>query len=248
MNGENKATIYLDAIIELLQKIKETQLPKINQLAECMTEAIAAKKRIFLFGTGHSVLLAQEIFYRAGGLVPIYPMLESSLMLHESASKSTKLERVAAYAAVLFEEYDLQKDEILVVISNSGRNALCVELALQAKRMGVQVVALTSCTHSQAEASRHESGLRLMDVAELILDNQGCIGDACIPFPELNAWVAPTSTAVGAAMLQATVAQTVAYLLERGISPEIFKSSNVDGGDEENERFLKKYRKEIRCL
>jgi len=239
---------YLLQARDLLTQAADTQLDAVNALARAMADTLRTKKTIFLLGTGHSCLLAQELFYRAGGLVRIQPMLEGPLMLHESASQSTLYEREPERAGELMGKYDVGAGDLLLIISNSGRNPLCVEMALRAKAAGCFVAALTSLKHSSAGTSRHASGLRLYEAADLVLDNLGELGDACISYSGFPGKAAPTSTVLGAALLQAAAAQAVEYLLEAGEAPEVFASSNIDGGDEINEAYLEKYRGRIMFL
>ncbi len=243
-----KAEEYLRHAAALLNRAAEEQLPAVEALAVRIAETLRARRNVFLFGTGHSSLLAQELFYRAGGLVRLQPMLESALMLHESASKSTEVERMGEYAAILMAHYEIGAGDLLLIISNSGRNPLCVELALRAKAAGCAVAALTSEAHSLSGSSRHASGKRLLECADLVLDNLGCPGDACMAYEAFVGRCAPTSTVVGAALLQAAVARVVELQLAAGERPEVFASSNVDGGDETNRAYLERYKREIRFL
>jgi len=243
-----KSLEYLTHARDLLSRAAETQLEAVNALARAVADTLRAGKTVFLLGTGHSCLLAQELFYRAGGLVRVQPMLEGPLMLHESASQSTLYEREPERAGALMAKYGVGAGDLLLIISNSGRNPLCVEMALRAKAAGCFVAALTSIRHSSAGASRHASGLRLYEAADLVLDNLGELGDACVSYENFPGKAAPTSTVVGAALLQAAAAQTVEYILEDGGSPEVYASSNIDGGDEINEAYLEKYRGKIKFL
>ncbi len=239
---------YLNNLQSLLGKIIETQLPQIERAAKSFADALSNDRPVFLFGTGHSHMLAEELFYRAGGIVMIQPMLEPDLMLHISASGSTLKERETGYAERLFESYGLEKGDVLVIISNSGRNGVCVDLALLAKEKGVTVIALTNLRHSSSAASRHPSGKRLFEIADIVLDNCGCVGDASIEFPSLNRYAGPTSTSAGAAILNAVVCGAVELLLQRGVVPALFSSSNVDGGDEINDALVEEYKNLIRFL
>jgi len=243
-----KSLEYLTHVRDMLSQALETQLGGVNALARAMADTITAGKTVFLLGTGHSCLLAQELFYRAGGLVRVQPMLEGPLMLHESASQSTVYEREPERAGALMAKYNVGAGDLLLVISNSGRNPLCVEMALRAKAAGCFVAALTSIKHSSAGASRHGSGLRLFEAADLVLDNLGELGDACVSYEDFPGKAAPTSTVLGAALLQAAAAQAVQYMLEAGGTPEVYASSNIDGGDEINEAYLEKYRGKILFL
>jgi len=243
-----KSIEYLQHVSQLINQAARSQLENVNALARAMADTIKAGRTVFLFGTGHSSLLAQELFYRAGGLVRIQPILESALMLHESASKSTQMERMPQYAEIIVEHYGVTQGDLILIISNSGRNPLIVELAMRAKAEGCRVAALISLAHSCGGASRHESGLRLFEAADIVLDNLGVPGDACIAYEGFPGLAAPTSTVIGAALLQAAAAQTVQYMLDDGAAPEVFISANVDGGDAKNQAYLDQYKGVIRFL
>ena len=242
----NKSDEYFEKVLCILKEI--SAMPQIEQCARLFADTIKNGSNIYLFGTGHSHMLAEEMFYRAGGLVNIRPILETSLMLHESASKSTECERLSGYAQIIFAHYGIKKGDTMVIISNSGRNSVCVETALLCKQNGVNTVALTSVKHSMAGQSRHESGKRLCEIADIVLDNHGVYGDACIEIPQIGRNVAPTSTVAGAAILNAIEAQCVDILAQQGITPDVYSSSNVDGGDEINAQYVKKYTGIIRHL
>ena len=239
---------YLENLSRILDEIAGKQTESIEQCSEAFARTLENGGNIFLFGTGHSHMLAEELFYRAGGLVNIRPVLETALMLHESASKSTEMERLEGYAAVLFDSYQMKKGDVIVIISNSGRNGVCVDMASLAREKGLTVVALTNMRHSASMESRHPSGKKLYEFAHIVLDNMGCVGDASIYFEELGRNVAATSTSAGAAILNAAVAGCVEKMIEDGYEPEVFSSSNVDGGDEINRKFVDKYRGDIKSL
>lgn len=244
----NKPLEYLENLSRILDEIKEKQLSSIEKAAEAFAVALENDNNIFLFGTGHSHMLAEELFYRAGGLVKIQPVFEEDLMLHISASKSTEFERLEGYAQKLFDDYSMKKNDVIIIISNSGRNGVCVDMAQLAKENELTVIALTNLNHSKSMASRHPSGKKLYEFADIVLDNMGCVGDASVYFPEINRNAAPTSTSAGAAMLNAIVTGCIEKMLEDGYVPEVFSSSNVDGGDAVNEAFLQKYRGKIKSL
>lgn len=243
-----KALQYIEQIQTLLQTVKETQLAAVEHAARLMATALEQEKRIFAFGTGHSHMLAEEIFYRAGGLVRIYPILESALMLHESASKSSVLERMAEYGQTLFDHYEPQQGDVLLIFSNSGRNSAAIELARLCKAAGVRVIVITNKNHSAIGLSRHASGKKLHDFGEIVLDNGGCVGDASVEIEGLQNRVAPTSTVAGAMLLNAMVAETVQCIVDDGCKPEVYASSNIDGGDAVNAAYIQKYKKEIPAL
>lgn len=244
----NKPLEYLSNLTRIIEEISEKQIGAVEACSRAFANALENGHNIFLFGTGHSHMLAEELFYRAGGLVNIHPVLETSLMLHESASNSTEIERLEGYAKILFESYGMKKEDVIVIISNSGRNGVCVDMAQLAKDAGLTVVALTNLNHSKASESRHPSGKKLYEFADIILDNMGCVGDASVYFEAIGRKASPTSTSAGAAILNAAVAGCIEVMLEDGFSPEVFSSSNVDGGDAVNNAYIKKYRGVIKSL
>jgi len=243
-----KTLEYLENLNRILNDVIENQLGAIEECSVAFAEALENDRNIFLFGTGHSHMLAEELFYRAGGLAKIQPVLETALMLHESAAKSTEIERLQGYADILFDTYSMKKDDVIVIISNSGRNGVCVDMAQLANEKGLKVVALTNLNHSKSMKSRHPSGKKLYEFADIVLDNMGCVGDASVYFEKLGRNAAPTSTSIGAAILNAAVVGCIEKMLEDGSTPEVFSSSNVDGGDSINEVFVKKYRGKIKSL
>ncbi len=244
----SKSLEYLKNLTRIMDEIADKQLENIEACGAAFANALENDRNIFLFGTGHSHMLAEELFYRAGGLVNLHPVLETALMLHESAAKSTEIERLQGYADILFDSYDMKKDDVIVIISNSGRNGVCVDMAQLAKEKGMTVVALTNLNHSKSASSRHPSGKKLYEFADIVLDNMGCVGDASVWFEEIGRNAAPTSTSAGAAILNAVVVACIEKMLSDGCVPDVFSSSNVDGGDAINEAFIKKYKGRIRSL
>lgn len=244
----NKPLEYLENLSRILEEIKKHQLESIEKASAAFADALENGRKIFLFGTGHSHMLAEELFYRAGGLVCIQPIFEEDLMLHKSASKSTEFERLEGYAEKLFNDYEMKKDDVVVIISNSGRNGVCVDMAQLAKDNGLTVVALTNLNHSKSMSSRHPSGKKLYEFADIVLDNMGCVGDASVYFDEIGRNASPTSTSSGAAILNAVAAGCIEKMIGDGFTPEVFSSSNVDGGDAVNEAYLNKYKDIIRSL
>lgn len=238
---------YRAAVESQLAAAFERQAEVIGAVADAVAAALAARRWIWFAGTGHSHLLALEMFYRAGGLVRAVPLLDEALMLHQSASRSTEAERESGRAARMLAEAGVAAGDVLFVASNSGRNAVPVELALEGRRLGARVVALTSLRHSAAHPSRHPSGRRLAEVADLVLDNQGVEGDAVVPVGDDGLRVGATSTVVGAALLQAVVAEAVSRARAAGVDVEVYRSSN-GGGEAENRRHLDAYVGRIRHL
>ena len=168
-------------------------------------------------------------------------------MLHVGASRSSHIERLSGYAETLLDNgISPTERDICFIFSNSGRNAVPVEMALAFASRGSKVACITNLAHSSQVSSRHASGKRLYEVSDIVIDNCGCVGDAAMKIKDNIC--GPTSTVIGAAILQSIACGAVEELYNRGIAPEVFSSSNVDGGDAINQVYIDKYRKEIPIL
>ena len=237
---ETAARYFLHAQ-KTLQDVLEHEMPNICKAADLVTESCRQGGKFYVFGSGHSHMVAEELYLRAGGLALVHAILPPELMLHEMPNKSTYLERVEGYAQALVELHRVDEKDTLMVISNSGRNAVPVEMCLAAKAKGARVIAMTSMQHSAGCTSRHSSGKKMYEIADVTIDNRGEKGDATFPIEGLDTCIGPTSSVTGIAIAQALVCQVVDNLVKAGLEPPVFKSSNVDGGDEYNNRLFDTY-------
>ena len=232
---------YLQAMNELQARVLDGQRAQLLEVAKRMAETIRRNLRIFLFGTGHSHLIAEEGFYRAGGLANVVPILTEHVMLHHLPSLGSRLERTPGLAEVILERYAPQREEMLFVFSNSGVNQLPVEMAVRGRERGLFVVSLSSFAYAR-QAPLSALGLRLDQVTDLALDNGGVPGDAFLPLEGCPWSVAPSSTVICALLWNALVAETARLLLESGAEPPIFVSLNVTGAAQHNQALLDKWR------
>jgi len=230
---------YLDVVGRLIARTTDEAWPSIRSAAELVADAIAAGHQVHVFGTGHSHVLAEELYYRAGGLVDVRPILFEGLMLHASAPLSTSLERLPGLAEALLLDHPMAAGDVLLVASNSGGNVVSTELTERACAAGIKVVAITSVRHATSSAARGSGRPRLHELADVVIDNGGEVGDAAIAIAGFERRVAPTSTVIGAAILNAIVAEAVQLLVDRGAPPDVYTSSNVEGGDAANARYLR---------
>ncbi len=229
---------YLGIVQRLLDQIAGEQWRAIESAAHVVADAIGSGGTVHAFGTGHSHILAEELFYRAGGLVRISPILFDGLMLHDSAPLSTWLERVPDIADALLLDHPIARNDVLIVASNSGSNAVSSRLVQLVRDRGTRVVAITSVAHATSPHARPNELPRLHQLADVVIDNGGAVGDAAIDIRGFDRKVAPTSTVIGAAILNTIVAEAVQLLVDRGIVPEVYTSSNTEGGDEANRGYL----------
>ena len=237
--------VYLENIIHLLNKLENTQDNIIDQVADICAECIYNDGMLYFFGTGHSHMICEEPFYRAGGLACIYPILETDLMLHEGASKSSSYERLEGLGNLVVANTNLSKGDVLFLVSNSGRNCAVIDAAMEAKKRGAITVAITSMDHTTKVKSRHSSGLNLYQVCDYVLDNGGELGDASVELAGLGQKIAPTSSVLDITLVNLILVNTVERLLKKGFKPPVFMSANTDAGDEANRDVLKTYKYRI---
>ncbi len=183
-----------------LQEVLAHELPNIQKAAEFVTESCKQGGKFYVFGTGHSHMVAEELYLRAGGLALVHGILPPEMMLHEMANKSTYLERIEGYSQALAELYRIEEKDTILVISNSGRNAVPVEMCLAAKAKGAKVIAMTSMKHSTNCTSRHSSGKKMYEIADVTIDNCAEQGDASFRIEGLDSAVGPTSSITGIAI------------------------------------------------
>ena len=239
---------YLSNIRRLLDQLENTQEQVIEQVAEACAECIYNGGLLYFFGTGHSHMICEEPFYRAGGLASIYPILESDLMLHEGAAKSSSYERIQGLGNVVVSHTPLGKGDVLFLISNSGRNCAIIDAALEAKKRGAITVAITSMNHTTNVTSRHSNGLNLYQVCDFVLDNGGVVGDASVQLDGLKQKIAPTSTVLDVTLVNLVLVNTSELLLKKGMTPPVFTSANTDEGDSANKSILETYKSRIPSL
>ncbi len=237
---------YIRKIHETLSLAWEKGRESFSDCARLLADTIAVKQNIYVFGCSHAGILAEELFYRSGGLALINPIFFPGFMLNtRPVTLTSDLERVDGIGTALLKQHNVKKGDVLIIHSVSGRNNVPVEMAIEATKMGVRTVCLTNVSYSKSVDSRHSSGKRLFECCELVLDNGGDIGDAAVQPKGLPERMAPTSTAVGTALLNAIIVETVELLLSRDILPPIFVSANLDGGDEWNKNILQEYKENI---
>lgn len=240
---------YLDEIIKLLQEVRDTQREALEQAASVIAGAIENGHLLYVFGPSHAGIVAQELFFRAGGLVPVNPILPPGLTTDvRPVTLTSKLERLPGFGKQILSETNITAGDVLIVHSVSGRNAAAVEIAQGARERGAYVIALTSLRYSQSVAPRTAGMPRLFEVADLVLDNCAPIGDALVEIPGTQQKVGPTSTVTGAAMLNAIVARVAALLQERTGDAPVFMSANLDEGEAHNRRWLDHYRGRLTYL
>jgi uncharacterized phosphosugar-binding protein len=227
-DGMTLRQAYRDRIVAIIDHVIADQGAALDAARDAIATALAAGGVLHVAGSGHSHMLAEEVFYRAGGLAAAQAILDEDLMLHRGAIRSTRLERDSGRAAAVLDRYRIAPGDVVVVASNSGRNAYPVELAQIARDKGAVVIALTSLAHSRAVTSRHASGKRLFELADIVLDNGGELGDAALEVPGLGARMGPTSSVIGLWLLNTLVAEAAEAVVAKGGTVDVYVSANAD--------------------
>src|SRR3712207_2976184 len=232
----------------MIERLQDEQLGSIREAGRLVAEVLRADRLVHVFGTGHSHMLAEEGLYRAGGLAPVNAILEPGLMLHEGATASTEMERLPGYSRIVVKKHDFQRGDLLIGISNSGVNAVPVEMALLAKEAGMKVIAICSLAYSRAAKLKPGVPARLYEVADLTLDNLGEPGDAVVEVDGNGLKAGPTSTVIGATLLNAIFVEATCTLAAEGVEPPVYRSSNMPAASERNRGLVERFRGRVRHL
>ncbi|MFP4589493.1 MAG: sugar isomerase domain-containing protein [Candidatus Acetothermia bacterium] len=231
---------YKETILDLLDRTVSSERDKIETGAAEIAASLQNDGFVHAFGSGHSAMIAKEITGRAGGLVPVNMIVDPA---------EGMAERVEGYGATLLQDYadqyGLEEGEVMIVISTSGRNPAPLEIALEANDRGLYTIAITSVQYSQSVESRHSSGKKLFEVADLALDNHVPAGDATVEIEEGGQKAGPASTLTGVFLINTMILRSIEKMKEEGFEPPILRSMNLDGSDEHNRELMEKYKSRL---
>src|SRR5206468_11681794 len=227
---EPLALTYLRRCRDILDHIERTQMENLQRAAEMCAGCIAADGLVHLFGSGHSRMAVEEVFPRYGSFPGFHPIVELSLTFHNPVvgangqRQAMFIERVEGLGQVILRNFEFGPDDLMMVFSTSGTGAVSVDVALEARRLGMPVIAVTSLAHSQASKPGHSSGKRLYEVADLTLDNGAVVGDAMVTVPGLATPVGPGSTIGNTALVNGLKCEVARLLTEKGQPPLVLTS------------------------
>ncbi len=233
---------YIQKIIDLFQEIDDQEQANIDELARRFADNIASNHIIHTFGTGHSHMIGIELFARAGGLANVNAILDPDTLTAFGARRSGDLEKLCGLADIIYDHYRIEPGDIMIIVSNSGRNAMPIEMAMRAKKEGVYTVALTNLKQSRNTTSRHPSGKRLFECVDMVLDNHVPEGDAAMEVGGVK--TGPASSLNSMLILNTVVNEALKILAARGEPLPVFQSQNVDGFD--NDALYAKYEDRVK--
>lgn len=242
MTNESASRRYLVEAAAIIERIADTQLEAIDRAAEICARSIGSGGLVHAFGTGHSRIPVEELFPRHGSFPGFHPIVELSLTNHtqivgaNGQRQAMWLEKVEGFGEVILRNFDFGSDDSFIIFSNSGVNAVVVDVAIGARNRGLPVIAVVSFDHAARTGARHSSGLKLVDLADVAIDNCTPAGDAMIEIDGLEDPVGPGSTIGFAAIANAIKSQTARLLVDMG-KPPLVLSSAIFIGDRSAERF-----------
>lgn len=216
---------YLKAITENLEKIENEEAEQLQKAAQEVARVIKDDGLIFVFGCGHSHLPGLDAFYRAGGLANVSPMLDTDLMLHNGAAKSSRMEKMSGIAPEIFRRYKPSSKDMLFIFSASGKNKVPVEMADAAREAGVRCVGISS-------SSYYERGGELHKHVDIAIDCKVPYGDACMNVGEAK--MGGLSTYSACFILNSCLINGSKLAINDAATPPVFLSGNIEGGREHN--------------
>jgi len=240
-------TQYIAAVRSAIDAIEATQLPAIRAAAAQLATAILKGRLVHVFGTGHSRMAVEEMFPRYGSFPGFHPIVELSMTYHNPVvgangqRQAMFLENVQGFGAVLWRNFATSPDDALLAISTSGCNAVTIDVALEAKGLGMVVVALTSLEHAAVSTSRHASGKKLHEVASLVLDHKAPAGDSAVWIDGLETPVAPLSSVTGCTIVNLVKAEVARLLTEAGSLPKVLTAACHLGEERARQLFEETY-------
>jgi len=237
---------YIEKAIEYLKQLNSFESENIMAAAKLLADTIESGKCIFSFGASHSFIMTEEMVYRTGGLMLVNPIYPHGMNLSvRPMTQTSQFERLEDIGKVLLDSSPIKDGDTLIITSTSGRNAVVIDMALRAKERNIKVIAITAISYSDGVSSRHKSGKKLLDLADIVIDNVAPKGDTIVELDGLPATIGPLSTVTGIAIVNSIVVETARLLIKRGITPPVYISANLDNGDSYNDKLLKENKDRI---
>lgn len=243
---------YFEIMQDVVKKAYDTQKDAIEKAAELMSECTKNNGLIHLFGSGHSSLVTEDVFWRAASLANTHAIFESSVAGINEITKTSKIEKLEGMGQILVDYNHVNVPDVMICVSNSGNNAVTNDVALECKRRQVPVIAFTNIVYADQLTTQHSSGLKLKDIADVVIDNCSLIGDAAVEIEDFPMKVGATSTIPVAFMLQALMVQTCENLVSQGIQPDVWYNGHLAYESEDvknhNDELAEKYYRRVRNL
>lgn len=246
---KNQVKSYYENLGSIQERVISRESEVIEAVGNLFADTIEKGQTIYAFGASHAGIVVEELFYRTGGLALINPLFNPTLMLNtRPVTLTSQMERLEGFGKTILKSSAAKAGDTILIHSVSGRNSVSIDMAIEARKMGMKVVVMTNLAYSKQVSSRHSSGKNLYELADYVIDNHGEFEDSCMLLGGMEQKIAPTSSVIGCMIVNLILIQTVSTLLEKGIEPPVFHSANVDGGDEFNAKLFEKYKNQIHYM
>ena len=244
---------YRDTLNTCLDSVFEQNEAAVAKAAGYLVAAIKKDQLVHIIGTGgHSTLGAMELFWRAGSLAPISPLLDPALLISQGALHSNKMERTEGLAKPILDSYEVHRGEVIIIVNAYGINAVTIDTALEARERGLKSIAITTTTFAEnvpkGTKARHSSGKNLHELVDVYINNYMPYGDAVVKIDQVDQKVAPLSTIMNSVCLHLLLIDTVERLIAEGIVPPVWMSANLPEGDAANKKWHELYNQRVRHL
>lgn len=243
---------YFETMQQVVTKVRETQEENILKGANILAECTEKGGIIHTFGAGHSHLIAEDIFWRAATLANIHAILEPSITGNTEVTKSSYIEKLENIGKIIVNYHKVKSPDVMIAISNSGNNAVTIEVAQECQKRGIEVIAITAVEYSDYLKTLHVSGKKLKDCADVVIDTCSIIGDAVVEIDGYDMKVGSSSTIPAVFIQTSLLAQTVEELVKKGFKPDVYYNGNLSANSEEvkihNDKLIDKYYYKIRNL
>lgn len=245
---------YRDTISKIMEQI-EGEVESIEKGAAIMAESIMKGNVIHVIGPGgHSNMAVEEVLWRAGGMVPVNPILDAGTNLINGAKRSNYVERLPGYGICVMDAYGVgeKEGEVMVIVNAYGINSMTIDVALEAKKRNVKTIAITSDSFAKivpkGAPSRHPSGLNLFENVDVFINNHLPAGDAIVPIEGMSQCMGPTSTYCNSFTINCLMMKTAEKLINMNVVPPVWMSANMPAGDKMNKAYEKEYFGKIKHL
>jgi len=248
---------FYAAATEAIERVKQNELDAVVAASRICADSIGRRGLVFLFGSGHSRMMVDEMTPRQGCFVGFYPVVElavsnySAIIGPNGLRTALHLEKYEGYSEQVLQGFHFGPHDAFIVISTSGIRPLVVEMALGAKSRKLSVIAIVSRRHCESARAAHSSGKKLIDVADVVVDNHSPVGDCAVDLPGLDSRTGPLSTLTGALIINMIRAETARMLIESGHKPVMLPSHQFaqnDTAENQLDKFYEAYRKSLRHL
>lgn len=244
---------FLDKAVDILKEVRDKQAGNIDKATDLMVGAIGRDELIHVYGGGgHTTMVMGEMFFRAGGLANINPIMETGLSVFNQALKYLELERTVNYGSAIMKYYQIKEGEVLIIFHNIGINPATIDAAMEAKMQGAKIISVSSSYWQQEMPPdhfiRHPNKMNLFDLSDVCIDDYNPVGDALLKIEGLNTPFAPVSNIVDFYIAHWLEIDTIRKCVGKGIDPPVWSSANTPGGDAINAKYVEKYSPRVKCL